>query len=454
MSIYDHTIAHLDKSQFNSINEAYIGKTPILEEIQKKVHELRNSGLTMTNCSSTNKIVLNINRLFEKQFGMEIFALKILPTESIDAYNLPICCRIDMGNEDFSEYVEGNIRTGYSFKKDNKLAIVVCISLGLLNDKRFSDEAVMACLLHEVGHNFADCIDGSLRVYNKDLMREWKASLIQDMLLNVIASLAIWTIPFTVTNIIKDINYKNNNTNKYLYNREKKNHKKNPGSGRVLAFLYGKNGKRKDKKELRDIITTRTNRNYIDQIQQYKDNISDETKASIQKSPSRKSEVIADKFASIYGYGIGFSELMMTFDNISGSREYKMARKIRPGHKDINDEFEKVMFDINNFDEHPAGIQRMNSVLKTLKSEYEKEDIDPRIKEELIYQINQIQENLDNMCDASKKVYKIDKAQALYFDYLKQTAPDAISADIEEELDQELDKALEKQEKHYKSKKH
>ena len=56
------------------------------------------------------------------------------------------------------------------------------------------------------------------------------------------------------------------------------------------------------------------------------------------------------------------------------------------------------------------------------------------------------------MSDASKKIYSIDKAQALYLNYLKNNVPDAIAADIESNIDDMLDKALEKQENRRKRK--
>ena len=58
----------------------------------------------------------------------------------------------------------------------------------------------------------------------------------------------------------------------------------------------------------------------------------------------------------------------------------------------------------------------------------------------------------EDMSDASKKIYSIDKAQALYLNYLKNNVPDAIASDIESSIDDMLDKALEKQENRRKHK--
>lgn len=452
MSNYDHKVIHLD---YNSLNEAYIGKTPILYDIEKKIHEFRfNKNLTIYNCSSTSKEILEINRLFEKQFGMDIFALKILPTESIDAYNLPIACRFDMGNKNMKSYVTGNPKYGYKFKPGNDLCVVVSISYGIMKDSRFTDGQVLACILHEIGHNFGDCLYDELRVYNKNLMREYNASLMLDIFMRAILSMmALPLAPYELFKIKGDLDDRYENNNKHLHKREQKNHKRKPGSGRVAAYFAGLKGSLKDKIDLKSIVKARTTQDYIDAINIQKQYITDETKESVRNNPDRKGEVIADKFASIYGYGVEFSELLMNFDNISGSREYKAARRMKPGRKDLNDEFEKAMFDINDFDCHPAGIQRMNSLIKTLKAELSKEDIDPKVKDELNYQIEQIENNIDKMTDASKKIYAIDKAQAIYLDYLKNNAPDAIAIEIENNIDEMLDKELQKHENHRRSRK-
>ena len=218
MSIYDHKVIHLDKIKSDLLNEAYIGKTPLLIEVEKKIHEYRSKkDLSIYNCSSTSKEILDINRLIEKQFGMEIFALKILPTEAIDAYNLPVSCRFDMEKENMRDYVEGNIKTGYRFRKNNGLCCIVCLSYGFMVDKRYTDAQIVACILHEIGHNFGDCLYDELRVYNKAIIKEYKASLIQDIFMKVIISIcALPLLPFELYGIIGDLNVKKQNTNKYL----------------------------------------------------------------------------------------------------------------------------------------------------------------------------------------------------------------------------------------------
>ena len=83
MSLYGNSI--IDYRNTQVVNEAYVGKTPTLEEIEKKIGELRENIKFSDNLNRSDKIT-EINRLFEKQFGMDIFALKVLQTKYIDAY--------------------------------------------------------------------------------------------------------------------------------------------------------------------------------------------------------------------------------------------------------------------------------------------------------------------------------------------------------------------------------
>lgn len=446
MSIYDHNMIHLDNLKY--INEAYVGKTPILEQVEQKIHEYRKKNITINNCSSTSKEILDINRLMEKQFGIDTFALKIVPTEEIDAYNYPLACRFDVAEKNLKDFIVGNPKFGYKFKKGNNLCIIVAMSYGLFMDKRFSDGQIVACMLHEVGHNFGDCLDNDLILHNRAIMIEYKQSIITDIVMRAILGiLAIPFLPYELLKIKGDIDLYNQNTNSKLQKKEKRNNKKKPGSGKIAAFFGGIKGSISDAINLKYIVACRTNANYINSILQYKKNITDEDKKIIKAAPDRKGEVIADKFTSIYGYGIEFSELLMNFDNISGSREYKAARRMKPKYKDLNDEFEKAMFDINDTDCHPNSVQRLNTLVKTLKVEVEKEDIDPKVKTEILDQINSINKNLDDLTDASNKIYSIDKARAIYLNYVKDNEPDAIDSEIEDRVDKMLDDYMNKKKK-------
>jgi hypothetical protein len=449
--MYKHDI---NRIKINALSEAYVGKTPDLLEAEKAIHNIRNNpNLTMTNCASNTKDVLAFDRAMERQFGMDIFALVIEPTTAIDAYTLPLCVKIDMINEDFSKFVTGNTRTGYRFTKNNKLAIIVHISYGFLKSKDFSDTGIMAAILHEIGHNFGDCISDRLRVYNKGLAIAYKKLIINNLIYNAVITLASFGLyaPFAIAKTVKV-----NNTLKKLdskaVHKQAKSIKKRKITDRVRNFLVGKSAHRKDLKNLKRDANNRVDPYTSTYIDNWKSQFTDNDKEKIKNSEDRLSEVIADKFPAIYGYGIDAAENFAIFATISKSREYKNANRIYPGLKAFNDKYEEALFDISEYDCHPNDIQRINTLIKTLKYEYSKKEIDPKLKDELLYQINTLENTINDLADNSNKIHSIDKAHALYLSYVKDNAPDAINAEIEAEVDEMLDKKLIEHEKRYNKK--
>ena len=61
------------------VNEAYIEKTPILLEIEKQIGKIRAIYDSRYKDINNSPEVVELNRLFEKQFGMDIFALHLIP---------------------------------------------------------------------------------------------------------------------------------------------------------------------------------------------------------------------------------------------------------------------------------------------------------------------------------------------------------------------------------------
>jgi hypothetical protein len=176
----------------------------------------------------------------------------------------------------------------------------------------------------------------------------------------------------------------------------------------------------------------------------------DRDKEQIKNSIERRNEVIADKFPAIYGYGVDVVELQATFRDIVNNKEYKATEKLgKMGHI-ANDIYEEAMFDINDFDCHPNAVQRMHVSLNTLKAEVKKDDIDPKVKKEIQLQIEEIEQVMDSFLNLSNKVQSIEKAQALYFQWVNNNAPDAINKEIEIDIERQLDAALEDHEKKHK----
>lgn len=448
--MYQHDLIKLDSTV---LDEAYIGKTPILLEIEQKFHQLRNrKDFTINTASSTFKEVIEINRLIEKQFGFEAAAIYIDPSQYFDAYNIPIGIRFDFENIDLKQKIEGDQSRGYRFKRGSGIALQVTFTYGALANKKISDASIVACLLHEIGHVFGDVIYDKIRFDNNDFIDTYRRLLMMDIFTNAIAMVCTLGI-FGTKDVIEDIKILKNYNNKNMLKKNKKYNSRRPNSGRVAAWFKGMKAKRNDKKSDRTAAPEVVSQDYIDAIRDFKSSEDFEKKKEYFRNDDlqRRSEVLADKFPTIYGYGVEFAELLTVFDTTSGDRAYRMGRRglKTEEQRRIFDEIQKEFFDFNDIDCHPQNIQRMTTLLRTLKAEYKKTDIDPKLKKEILYQIEEIEKCMEDLADASTKVYRIDKARALYNNYLLQNVPDAVALDIEEEMDAMLDKALEKEEKRH-----
>ena len=450
--MFINDIEHLCSEDFANItesvlNEAYVGKTEILEKIVDKIHELR-SKISRFNYSSTDKVVLEINRLFEEQFGMDTFALKIDGDPYLNAYTMDIGRRFDMIDKNMRDFVTGNSQTGYRFIPGNGLLIIMHITVDFLTDQRFSDRQILAVLLHELGHNFADCIYDKLRLDNKQMMQAYKKYLTAMTVFYAILSCSIVGAAIGLPGLIQIASLKKTYNNEFQKKKEDR-YQKHHRSTRVSKFLHGVGATLSNTNYLINTVLSRIlfDKDYMDY---QKAMYTNRDKEQIKNSIERRNEVIADKFPAIYGYGVDMVELQATFRDIVNNKEYKATEKLgKMGHI-ANDIYEEAMFDINDFDCHPNAVQRMHVALNTLKAEVKKDDIDPKVKKEIQLQIEEIEQVMDSFLNLSNKVQSIEKAQALYFQWVNNNAPDAINKEIEVDIERQLDAALEDHEKKHK----
>lgn len=438
----------MDLNIENIVNEAYVGKSRTLFELEKAIGKLRAivTPTTPNNC----KEVLAINRLMEKQFGMYLFALYIEPSRQFDAYTLSIGGYYDYSINEPWKYVTGNKETGYRFTKDNKFTIITHITYGILIDKKFTDAEILALLLHEIGHNFADCLYDTLYLYNIKLIKQYRKALIDAIKFTVL--LAPFTLglilPLTLKYTKDYYDFINDSKKK---TRDAKKNRKRPL--RVKKFFDSIIARNNDRKDTKDSVNFRRDPASVDGIKNYYDSYSDKYKNNVRKSEDRQHEVFADKFAGVYGYGLELSSCLAKSDKISDSFYYREARrkaKGNPYYQRLNDDISEALLKINDLDCHPTLIQRINSNIDLLKKEYEKSTVDPAVKKELLMQLEDLQKLVDDLTNAQDKIYHIDKAQALYNQMVNDQLPSAVDKEIEDKIDEVLDKALEKGEKRYK----
>lgn len=430
-----------DESIFN---EAYIGKTQTLLDIEAKINELRTKNLKFYSNISQSGLVLAINRLFEKQFGMDTFALQIDSTTTFNAYTMVFARAFDIQNsyDDLSKMVTGTMNEGFRFKEGNPFCIVVNISYGLLASKKFTDAEILAIILHEIGHNFADCLYGRIRIANRDLIKayeQWLAS--QAVLMGILSALTLGLcLPFYFK--IKQQQKEFTNSDKKI--KYTKKHSK------LAGLIKGLKGKHKDREAfIGEILARMGGGNGMRNSMRAG---GEQAKQRAKNSINRQNEVIADKFAGIYGYGPEIARAL-THLSFHETEAAKTMRKLGGGFKKASRDFNDAWRHVTEFDEHPALVQRINEEIKLLEREIAKEDVDSKLKKVMMEQLADLKKILDDISDTSKKLNKDDKAETAYNAYIRDELPDAVEDEIEDEIEEALDKLLEEDKKKHKKSK-
>ena len=406
------------------ITEAYFGKTPILLEIEKQIGVIR-SNLNKYSDINRSEEVLKLNRLFEKQFGMEIFSLHVEKNNTINAYTIPVATRFDIAfNDNLSKKIEANQKDGYRFKPGNNLCIICNIYLGLLNCKDITDAEILAVILHELGHNFADAIYADIDVANKASAK----ARVQLMIYLCIISLGL-EIPAMVAVYI-------GNTNKYNKKIESKTKKRKVG-----GFFSGIMATCSDFGSYVNEVISRLGMGTGIRAYKRQAEISGEDK-KVKKSLSRQNEVIADKFAGIYGYGPEQASVLMKMEK-QVSKAEKFVDKIPLIGKLANESFNDAFSDIYKFDCHPHVIQRLNEEIKTLKYELDKSDLDPKLLKAIKEQIKELEKLRDEATKINNKLPKDEQERAALFANINKMDPDAVDEEIEDRINKAFDIWLE-----------
>ena len=105
------------------LNEAYFGKSAIMQEMEKVIGDIRSKYKTMKDMDADQSVV-QFNRLMEKQFGMNVFSLHIDHSNIKNAYTFPISTRFDISfSNGLKNKVEKDNKTGFRFKTRNCFCI-------------------------------------------------------------------------------------------------------------------------------------------------------------------------------------------------------------------------------------------------------------------------------------------------------------------------------------------
>ena len=415
------------------MNEAYVGKTQTLLDIEREFNKMRSEKLDFYSNISQHPSIIRINRLFEKQFGMYLFALKIDPTKEHNAYTMVIANNFDIAHyTDLPSLVSGTMSEGFRWKENNGLCIIVNISYGMLVDENLTDSELVAIILHEIGHNFADALYGEINIANKKQMIEYEKYL--SSYATVIGFLLALPLYLKAKQLLKEYN------NSTRVERESKPKK----TSKLRGILTGLGAKWKDYQSYKAEIMMRKRGGKL--YRDYKRRAGEVAKKAAREGLERQNEVIADKFAGIYGYSVEISSGLskITYHKSEAAKKLEAAGgRLAEASRDFDD----AVKDICDYDCHPNLVQRINEEIKLLEREVAKDDIDPRFKVIMYDQLDQLRSLLAKITKTSKLLSKDENAKNAYHDYVNKNCPGAVSDEIEDKIEESLDRLLEEDKK-------
>lgn len=384
-----------------SINEIYFGRTKEMEKLVDRMRILRRKyyGQPFFSNMNTDEDLLKFDRLIEDTFGFEAFALIIEPSGNFNAFTLPVSGQL--GNDKAKNIMAS--KNGFKFDKRDGMCTSVFVYSSLFTDERFTDEEILAIILHELGHNF------SASICEMGYVMSIVKKVINAMIL-LISPIAIF-----IPNGLKIVFHTNKAFAKF-YIEFMKDIKYNKGLFNAIYIL----------KSFGNIIKT-----FIDTIggliepfmifspafipilvQNVTKKAYDMTNPIIlvQTILGKDEENVADNFASFYGFSKELNSALFKMDQYyGGNKGMELSTNIPlVGHL-YNLLMEPYKLVLRCFDEHPTNYQRTANAITYMKKEINKEKIDPKMKKVIQREL----ENTEEMYD--EFVTKLEKTNTKYF---------------------------------------
>lgn len=414
-------IKHISSSQ--NLNELYIGNSPILPlQSQLSVVRAKFKNKPFSNSMNTDKDILKFNRSVEKFFGYKFFALNVSPDQTVNAYAWPIYAFRDKNEiKKMMQSLKAS-KTGFKHDQLNGSISAICtLNMGLINNDEFSDEEIMAILLHEIGHTFFQAVTDKDCVYTL-------ASRITETIYAINSKIAR---RISDANVITDKDIEKDVIDAASYT----------GSLGYDLFNSFSNIKNQIFSIPHSIVSTAKNMVSSIKSKFFKESMEDNMKRTRYAYTNEK---FADSFAVMYGYGAqlhtGLMKIGNYYDkelNIHQSKNtviiaYKVFKYML---------FDLLAYTLNMMDEHPKDLARIKVSIEYLKRELAKESLDPKVKMDLIRQIDDLNALIDQYVNFPKDEDNIAVRRAYYKKLYEKFGGDRREQDTDNEaLFKQIDK--------------
>lgn len=324
-----------------------------------------------------------------KEFNMESLSMVILYTDDPNAFTI-------LGN--FRPYDAKCVKfgkDGYKFTNEAHMNCVYAITAGMLFNNEYTDEEVLAVILHETGHNFQRYISNRMMSF--------------DIIQNVISMILISYVSITTTG---DLRYLVSKTiGSAIYS--------NVGIGffnKTFNDVISKDDVRKFYSLVMIIANIPKNILFsiggallpsVPNIYDIIDDIGSSIMKNLVNISGHQGEVIGDKFAAYYGFGpelAVFFKKMETPSAMTGLGYY--ARKCPLyGHMIY---FLSLPLQILNDikDVHPNTADRVLNVSDALRHDLKmyKSQLNPKVVKQIESDLNRLEKNANRFDNASKDI--------------------------------------------------
>ena len=381
---------------FDYLTEVYIGKTKelLLAETQLDIFRKKYMSKYVFNTRvNSDKDLLKFDRMMEDIFGFGCFTLHIHNQPSVNAFTMPIDFRCDYRNPTDNIIADKN---GFKFKKEYSYAAILGIYSGLIFNPAFTTPEVMALLLHEIGHNFNSALNKSNGTFT-------------NIIVTIETFISIMSgSPLALINTIK-----NSNQMRMALDTAGKNMREKNAIPVIVYDAF---------KQLQSVLNTTALTindilrvgslgtltiitalyNCVRSALMYIINPANIITKIIGLNIKYKSELTADNFPTIYGYGPELASALNKFEGAEGDSSSIIMRsfnKIPVLSTIMHCNEIPVFFLAQMFDEHPHSTARIKDQLDLLNLELSKQDMDPKMVDRIKKDIKECNKSLDRLTD-------------------------------------------------------
>ena len=396
---------------FDYLTEVYIGKTKelLLAETQLDIFRKKYMSKYVFNTRvNSDKDLLKFDRMMEDIFGFGCFTLHIHNQPSVNAFTMPIDFRCDYRNPTDNIIADKN---GFKFKKEYSYAAILGIYSGLIFNPAFTTPEVMALLLHEIGHNFNSALNKSNGTFT-------------NIIVTIETFISIMSgSPLALINTIK-----NSNQMRMALDTAGKNMREKNAIPIIVYDAF---------KQLQSVLNTTALTindilrvgslgtltiitalyNCVRSALMYIINPANIITKIIGLNIKYKSELTADNFPTIYGYGPELASALNKFEGAEGDSSSIIMRsfnKIPVLSTIMHCNEIPVFFLAQMFDEHPHSTARIKDQLDLLNLELSKQDMDPKMVDRIKKDIKECNKSLNRLTDITTGIKDPYMGKKLY----------------------------------------